>query len=84
MRTTHRCPKCQHAEIVVLRHVAGEQVYLPSERDPPEAPVWRRAAAREAYICRACGFTEYYTRDVDRIPVDGDLVALLTPTGPYR
>jgi hypothetical protein len=29
----------------------------------------------EAYVCRACGFTELFTREPDRIPVDGEQVA---------
>jgi predicted nucleic-acid-binding Zn-ribbon protein len=81
VRQTQRCPKCQHGEIVVLRHVAGDQVYLAEGED---GKVWRRAAPREAYICRACGYTEYYTRDVAAIPIDGELVELVTSKGPYR
>jgi predicted nucleic-acid-binding Zn-ribbon protein len=97
MRENRRCPKCNHAEILLLKRVAGELVYMsrpPGQAaSPPLVPgapapasTWRRASPREAYICRACGFTEYYTLDVESIPVDGDLVALLSsePGGPYR
>lgn len=84
MRASLRCPKCQHGEIVVLRHVAGDQVYLAREGIGDDARTWRRTAPREAYVCRACGYTEYYTRDVAAIPVDGELVELLTAPGPYR
>jgi hypothetical protein len=83
--------------VLLLRRVAGELVYM--ARSPghtaaapspasgaAQATTWRRATPREAYICRACGFTEYYTLDLYSIPVDGDLVALLSaePDGPYR
>lgn len=41
----------------------------------------------EAFVCRACGFTELYTCDPEQIPVDGELVYELSgpPTeGAYR
>ena len=84
MRNGRRCPKCQHGVILRLRRVAGELVYM--SRPAGDAVTWRRAAPREAYICRACGFTEYYTLDLESIPVDGELVALVDADhdGPYR
>jgi hypothetical protein len=94
MRDSRRCPKCQHAEILLLRRVAGELVYMsrgasaaaaPGGVPQPPAVTWRRATPREAYICRACGYTEYYTLDLDSIPVDGELVVMLGDEGgPYR
>jgi predicted nucleic-acid-binding Zn-ribbon protein len=41
----------------------------------------------EAYICRSCGYTEFYTRDVGQIPVDGKVVREIAgpePGGAYR
>jgi hypothetical protein len=43
----------------------------------------------EAYICRGCGFTELYTRDVDRIPIGPEYATELVDSmpggeGPYR
>ena len=39
----------------------------------------------EAWVCRGCGFTELYTVDPDRIPVDGDLVVAVSGgSSPYR
>ncbi len=94
MRDSRRCPKCQHGEILLLKRVAGELVYMtrgagaaaaPSGVLQPPPVTWRRATPREAYICRACGYTEYYTLDLESIPVDGELVVLLgEPGGPYR
>ncbi len=94
MRDSRRCPKCQHAEILLLKRVAGELVYMtrgagaaaaPAGVPQPPPATWRRATPREAYICRACGYTEYYTLDLESIPVDGELVVLLgEPGGPYR
>jgi hypothetical protein len=62
--------------------VAGDQVYL--ARDGEAKRAWRRIAPREAHVCRACGYTEYYTREVGSIPVDGELVELVRAKGPYR
>ncbi len=41
----------------------------------------------EAYVCAACGFTELYTRQPERIPVDGTLVREIRGPksgGPFR
>lgn len=39
----------------------------------------------EAYVCKACGFTELYTRDPESIPADGEIVReLVGPEKPYR
>src|ERR1700733_1441556 len=41
----------------------------------------------EAFICRACGLTELYTRDPESIDIDGDLVQAIDgpPSfAPYR
>jgi len=40
----------------------------------------------QAYVCRACGYSELYTTDPAKIPVDGTLVTLLKGrhADPYR
>ena len=51
--------------------------------DVPDAA----AGVVEAFVCRACGFTELYTRGADQIPIDGTLVREIVgpePEGPYR
>jgi hypothetical protein len=45
------------------------------------------AGVVQAYICKACGYTEFYTRDPEAIPVDGKAVREINgPEGgsPYR
>lgn len=45
------------------------------------------AGVLQAYVCRACGYTELYTELPETIPVDGELVRLLRAPdkpGPYR
>jgi predicted nucleic-acid-binding Zn-ribbon protein len=54
----------------------------------PDASAWSfqaQAAAAgllEAYVCRACGYTEWYTRDPQSIPADGQIV--VERTGPPK
>lgn len=39
----------------------------------------------EAYVCRSCGFTEFYTKDAGDIPIDGDLIKeVVLPGTPFR
>ena len=44
------------------------------------------AGRMEAWICRGCGFTEFYTIDVAAIPIDGAQVIAVSATdrGPFR
>lgn len=69
MRHTHRCPKCQHPEVLYLPHLADTQ------RDHLAAHIsstWTSLTHHgrfEAYLCRACGYTELYAQRPDQIPV---------------
>ena len=89
MRRSHRCPKCDHHEVL----------YVPEVRDSDHdrlamagrTSLWtsEEQGGFEAYMCRACGYTELYTRDPEAIPVDGTLVRELDggrddKGGPYR
>jgi ribosomal protein S27AE len=40
----------------------------------------------EAYVCKKCGFTEFYARDPESIPVDGTYIRELVgpETGAFR
>ncbi len=44
------------------------------------------AGVLRAYVCQACGYTEFYTERPDAIPVDGELIYLLEgpEPDPYR
>lgn len=100
MRNTHTCPKCQGNHILHLARVdqqvdpygqieAWRIARVPQQMAgfplPGGEPVL--AGVVQAYICRACGYTELYTRDPEAIPIDGTLVReLVGPDrgGPYR
>ena len=75
MRSTHVCPKCKNDEILFIPQLA--------DRDDKDAvrPLvvhvrhfdWKddmEVGKLQAYICRACGFTELYTSDVGSLPLD--------------
>src|ERR1700733_14402367 len=88
MRATPPCPKCSHKEVIFLPQIA--------DRDdddnvrPLSAHVvhfdWKddvEVGRLQAYICRACGYTELYTNEVPLTP--GQTVPgakLLTPKDP--
>lgn len=96
------CPKCHCVESLVVRHLADlghidgaprfvnvREIALVDHPapipnlTPPVISVGRLSAT----VCRACGFTELYTRGVEMIPVDGDRVVLLESQpapAPYR
>lgn len=100
MRTKHICPKCRHDKVLVLPRVdqivdqygrveAWRIARVPEQMDgyplPGGEPV--TAGVVQAYICRSCGYTEFYTRDPESIPVDGKVVRELSGAknkGPYR
>jgi predicted nucleic-acid-binding Zn-ribbon protein len=75
MRTVHRCPKCNHGEILFIPQIADRDDA--DKIRPLVAHVveygWRDDAEFgqiQAYICRGCGFTELYTKDAKALPVE--------------
>ncbi len=63
MRTHHRCPKCQHHEILYVpepRDTDFDRIALGGLRS-----VWTGGAngGLEAYVCLGCGYTELYVVD---------------------
>jgi ribosomal protein S27AE len=74
MRKAQRCPKCEHLEILFVPHIADRD-----DRDgvrPLSLHVkhhdWKdeEIGKIQAYVCRACGYTELYTAHADALPVD--------------
>jgi predicted nucleic-acid-binding Zn-ribbon protein len=77
-------------------HLGAEPTRGPTSDEPSDQ--WRLARANkqphpgkvkmvsvgrvQAYVCRACGFTELYTADVADIPIDGHFVVAVT--GPAK
>ena len=67
MRTTHRCPKCRH----------GEVLHVPNPRDTNHdsmalghLSIWGGVnGAIELYMCMGCGFSELYFQEPQRVEV---------------
>ena len=98
MRTTHRCPKCRHYEVLHLSEVrdrvSGEH-HQPlslaekttTHRDPilPFSFTRTRIIGQvEAYVCRACGYTELYTQNPSEIEVGEGIELLQAKPVTYR
>lgn len=87
MKRTHRCPKCEHPEILFIAEVADEtgdhgiqlmRIARVKESIDANSAYVRKVGVLEAGVCRECGYTEFYTREPKSIPVDGKYVQLLT------
>jgi predicted nucleic-acid-binding Zn-ribbon protein len=95
MKNTHRCPKCHHDRILHIARVADRvddadfsrpmrvahyQVDLGSFLGLA-ATTTKSAGELEAGVCRRCGYTELYTKEPDKIVVDGVNVRELVAVG---
>ena len=87
MRTRHRCPKCDHHEVL----------HVPEPRDSNQdrlavggvRRIWGNTVGElEAYICLKCGYVELYVRDIgaiDAANLEGARVLTAeAPSDPYR
>ncbi|MBA3460001.1 MAG: hypothetical protein H0T46_08570 [Deltaproteobacteria bacterium] len=98
MRKTGICPKCNHDHTLLVDRLADTGDYDTVIRDMHLAIVHKgegwfgdeklgRAGQLSAVVCRACGFTELYVKDPERIPADGNTIVERGPapsTGPHR
>lgn len=90
MRRTHRCPKCDHGEVLYIpelrdsnydRMAVAGRYGLYSKWSPGEQ------GGFEAYMCRACGYTELYVREpakLDESLIKGAKILSAGPRSPYR
>jgi predicted nucleic-acid-binding Zn-ribbon protein len=93
----HVCPKCEHNHILWVSNVPDKDDH--GIRPAHIATVFVRTTAilkideytavgtLSAAVCRACGYTELYTRNPESIPIDGKSVTELVgpePAGPFR
>ena len=95
MRQTHVCPKCGNNRLLAIARVdrvldeygrveSWHIARVPEPVDtfplPGGEPV--DAGIVQAYVCKECGFTEFYTEDPESIPVDGNIVSeIVGPEG---
>ncbi len=92
MKQSTTCPKCHHDVLLHVREVTDLGHYwrpaawflattVEGKKSVPHGQV-------EAFACRRCGFTEFYTQGVAEIPVDGNNICEIRRDGergpPYR
>ena len=75
MKDIHTCPKCRHNEILFLPQIADRDdkfVVRPLVVHVVHYD-WRddmEMGKIQAYVCRGCGYTELYTVEAEKLPVD--------------
>jgi hypothetical protein len=86
------CPLCSHNEVIA----ASASDFVGDAAVRPMAVTheigWfgvKHIGVFDTYVCRRCGFTQWFARDPDQIPVGGDsptrlVVGTRTDSGPYR
>jgi predicted nucleic-acid-binding Zn-ribbon protein len=73
MRSSHTCPKCKNQEVIYLPQIADRDD--DDNVKPLSAHVvhfdWKddvEVGKLQAYVCRACGYTELYTKEAALLP----------------
>ena len=89
MRLSQSCPKCHGTELL---HVSQVTDLAEGNRPLPWALVTQVEGKHsvpygkvEAYVCKHCGLTEFYTAGAAEIPVDGVVIKDISgKSGPFR
>ena len=87
MRQKSICPKCECTEILEIAEVPDKGEFEQEVRKLNVATISkgrslfgsdrkRAVGDLRAVVCRRCGYTEFYTRNPQSIPVDGKYVKL--------
>lgn len=94
MKQQRQCPKCESCKLWVINPVAREHVTECTLTEPLgrfSSGATVRVGTFEAWICVACGFTEWYACDVNEglamlshVPQSGVLYYNGIADGPYR
>ncbi len=87
MKSSHRCPKCQHAEILYVPEPRDSDLDRPALGSRVGAFSTAVTGQMEAYACLGCGFVEWYVKDVARLDVSqlkGASVLRAATPAPYR
>jgi predicted nucleic-acid-binding Zn-ribbon protein len=86
MRTSHRCPKCDHDEVLYVPELTN------TDHDRMTVSggggFTRSLGDFEAYLCRKCGYSELYVNDAGALDVaqlpNGSTVLKALPRTGYR
>jgi predicted nucleic-acid-binding Zn-ribbon protein len=88
MRNTHRCPKCQHGSVLFVPRLRDSDFDTMMLESKAEWLAKREIGVFEAWICRECGFTEFYVRNasaIDPAAIEGAKVfSAPAASGTYR
>ncbi len=90
MRTSHRCPKCDHGEVLYVPEVHDsnyDRMALAGRYTVYSKWTSKEQGGMEAYMCRECGYTEFYVREphgVDATRIKGARILTAVPRSPYR
>jgi predicted nucleic-acid-binding Zn-ribbon protein len=85
MKTSVRCPKCtgrKIAHVTEIQDKVGGATQTFALRSDQRIFGIDDFGVLEAFVCVGCGYTEWYTKEPHRIPIDGKAVRLLDATGP--
>jgi predicted nucleic-acid-binding Zn-ribbon protein len=96
MKNSLQCPKCSGRRILWVKEVQDKapgdgggilSIRASVKDDGVALGEWENTGIFEAFVCAGCGFTEWFVRDPESLPIDGETVTLLEgneASGPYR
>jgi predicted nucleic-acid-binding Zn-ribbon protein len=90
MRRSHRCPKCDHHEVLYAPEVRDsnyDRLAMAGRISLYSKWTSEEQGGFEAYMCRACGYTELYVREpqkLDESLIKGAKILSSGPRNPYR
>ncbi len=87
MKRSHRCPKCQHGEILHVPEPTDTDFDRASLGSRPGMLTNHVVGLMEAYACLGCGLVEWYVQDVaalDASKLKGATVLKAPKPPPYR
>jgi predicted nucleic-acid-binding Zn-ribbon protein len=90
MRRSHRCPKCDHPEVLHAPEVRDsnyDSLALAGRYSAYSKWTREEQGGLEAYMCMECGYTEFYVREprkVDPSLIRGARILSSSARTPYR
>lgn len=69
MREDHICPRCEHATVIHASSVLERTDSTRESMAVCQPSVWsgKTEGEFEVYVCRGCGFAEWYVKDPEQL-----------------